>query len=81
MEVPVEKLATFPMEKMEPGVEVAMPTLPFLSTMKEVADDEPITNCGTPAVELIESFANGVEVPRPSRVLLSSQKNDEVDDA
>ena len=79
--MPVEKLATLPMEKMEPGDDVAMPTLPFLSTMKEVAEDEPMTNCGTPAVEFTDSLANGVEVPKPRRVFVSSQKKEADDEA
>ena len=29
---------------------------------------------GSPAMELIDSFANGVDVPRPNLKLVSSQK-------
>ena len=44
----VEKLMPFvePIERREPGVVEPRPTLPLLVTMKLVALDEPMTNCG-----------------------------------
>ena len=77
--VPTWKLATPWIAKSEPGVEVPIPTEPFLSTMNDVPVDEPMTNWGTPAVELMDSLANGVEVPSPKRVLVSSQKKEDVE--
>ena len=47
------------------GLAVPTPTFPFLSTMNEVAVEEPMTNAVSPPVELIESLANGVVVERP----------------
>ena len=81
MDVPVEKLATPWMERMEPGVEVPIPTEPFLSTISEVAVDEPTMKAGSPPMEFTDSLANGVDVPSPSLLFVSSQKNEDVDEA
>ena len=55
----------------------ARPTKPLPSTNRWVAEDEPIENSGTPepkAFGLIDSWAQGVDVPSPSLLLVSSQK-------
>lgn len=58
------------------GDVVPIPTLPALSTMKLVAVDDPITNAG-PVMPfgLIESWAQGVEVPIPRRPVVEFHKN------
>ena len=48
------------------GVDVPIPTFPFLSTIRLVFVELPTTNAGSPPIELTESFANGAEVARPS---------------
>ena len=45
------------------GLDVPMPTLPSLSTRKDVPVDEPMVKAGLPAVLLMETIAHGVEVP------------------
>ena len=44
------------------GFAVPIPTFPNLSTISEVAVDDPTVNAGEPASELTESCANGVDV-------------------
>ena len=56
-------------EKIEPGVDVPIPTRPPLSMMKLVAVDEPITNDGIPAPRafgLIDRRPHGVVVAIPT---------------
>ena len=69
VDVPVEKLATLWMEKMEPGEVVApTPTLPAWSTINLVPVDEPMTKLGmtpSPTTGLIESFAQGEVLASP----------------
>ena len=52
-------------ERSAVGVEVPMPTRPFLSTISWVVV-EPMMNCGLPAVEFTESAPQGVVVPMPT---------------
>jgi len=49
------------------GSTVPIPTLPSLSTTKEVAVEEPTTKAALPASELTESWAQGEVVPWPMK--------------
>ena len=57
------------------------PTFPELVTTKSVLVDEPIAKAG-PEIPfgLTESCAQGVEVPSPSLLLVSSQKKLDADE-
>src|SRR3989344_703656 len=73
--VPTDPLPPFPV------VRVRAPPVPPLELSLPFPVDEPIVNAGSPAIEFTDSFANGVLVPSPSLVFVSSQKKDGVEDA
>src|SRR3989338_10589153 len=59
-----------------PGLKDPIPTLPFLSTRKLVALEDPITKLACPAGALTESNAPGLVVPMPTLPALSITKGD-----
>lgn len=65
--VPGVPTATLPFtESGRYGLLVPTPTFPFLSTMNDVAVDEPTTRPGRPPRLLIDSLANGDVVEKPT---------------